>query len=599
MDTDKVHYKAILSNILNRLRSNEGVLEIVLAVLVGVAAGFGAVLFWEMIELFSWFFFKEGAEALAPLGKYYVIIIPAIGGLILGPIIYFLGKEAKGEGPPEAMEAVAIRGGRIRPRIMPIKVLVSSLCIGSGGSVGREGPIVQIGASIGSSLGQWLHLSEESLKTLALCGVAGGISATFNAPLAGMIFALEVVGKRVLTPRFVYIVLSSVSANVIARIFLFTEEQPTSFTVPQYTIVSYWELILYVLLGIIVALVAVGFMRFFYKVEDAFNKLKVPAYLKPAIGGLVVGVIGFYYPEVFGVGYGTHYGVGGSIIQAGAVDKMLAGEITLTVIIVILALKMLASSITLGSGGSGGIFAPSLFMGAALGGAFGIMVHQSFPAVTAASGAYALVGMGAFFATIVRGPITAIIMLFEMTLDYALILPLMIVVVVSSLIARQFTTESIYTMRLLRRNVDIRQLEETSPMRMVTVGEVMTKNYPSVPSTMTVEELIARLCNSGHHGYTVIDKDGNFSGMVTLSDVEAAVARGSIADLTVGNIASKSVITAYPDQYLHDVMVGLGEREVGRIPVVDRSDPKRLLGCLRRHDIIRAYARKTAGKPLR
>jgi CIC family chloride channel protein len=568
---------------------------------VGVIAGFGAVAFWKLIEVLSWFFFKGGAIGLAPLGDYYVILVPAIGGLIFAPIIYFVSREAKGEGPPEIMEAVALKGGWIRKRVMPLKVLVSSLCIGSGGSVGREGPIVQIGASAGSTIGQWLHLSDEWLKTLVLCGVAGGISATFNAPLAGIIFALEVIAVTFISPRFGYIVISSVSANVIARVFLFTEEHPTSFVVPQYSIVSWWELLPYALLGVVIGLVAFGFIRFFYKTEDLIARLKIPEYFKPAAFGIIIGLIGLYYPQIFGVGYGAHYGLGGVLIESGAVEQALAGEIALITIIAILILKMVATSLTLGSGGSGGIFAPSLFIGAMLGGAFGIGVHQLFPAITASSGAYALVGMGAFFAVLVRGPITAIIILFEITRDYALILPLMMAVVISTIVARRFTSESIYTLRLLRRGIDVHQLGETGPMRQVTVAKAMTTNFPTVLPTMLVSELLTKLRNTGHHGFPVVDKDGNFYGCVSLSDVETimTMSKGYPKSVTVGDITTKSVIVAYPDEYIHDVLVKFGTQDVGRIPVVDRSNPKHLIGVLRRHDIIHAYAKAIARKPRR
>jgi CIC family chloride channel protein len=587
--------------ILNKIRSNETVFGVILAVIVGVIAGFGAVAFWKLIEVFSWFFFKGGAIGLAPLGNYYVILVPAIGGLIFAPIIYFVSREAKGEGPPEIMEAVAIKGGWIRKRVMPLKVLVSSLCIGSGGSVGREGPIVQIGASAGSTIGQWLHLSDEWLKTLVLCGVAGGISATFNAPLAGIIFALEVIAVTFISPRFGYIVISSVSANVIARIFLFTEEHPTSFVVPQYSIVSWWELLPYALLGIVIGFVALGFIRFFYKTEDLIARLKIPEYFKPAAFGIIIGLIGLYYPQIFGVGYGAHYGLGGVLVETGAVEQALAGEIALITIIAMLILKMVATSLTLGSGGSGGIFAPSLFIGAMLGGAFGIGVHQLFPAITASSGAYALVGMGAFFAVLVRGPITAIIILFEITRDYALILPLMMAVVISTIVARRFTSESIYTLRLLRRGMDVHQLGETGPMRQVTVAEAMTKNFPAVLPTMLVSELLTKLRNTGHHGFPVVDKDGIFCGCVSLSDVETimTMSKGYPKSVTVGDITTKSVIVAYPDEYIHDVLVKFGTRDVGRIPVVDRGNPKHLIGVLRRHDIIHAYAKAIARKPRR
>ncbi len=601
MDVDKSYHKAKLSDILNKIRSNEVVFGVILAVIVGIIAGFGAVVFWKLIEFSSWFFFKGGAIGLAPLGKYYVILVPAIGGLIFAPIIYFLSREAKGDGIPDTMEAVAVKGGWIRKRVMPLKVLVSSICIGSGGSAGREGPIIQIGASAGSTIGQWLHLSDEWLKTLVLCGAAGGISATFNAPLAGIIFALEIIAGRFITPRFGYIVISSVSANVIAHIFLFTEEHPTSFVVPQYSIVTWWEMIPYALLGVVVGFVALGFIRFFYKTGDLMARLKVPEYFKPAIAGIIIGIIGLYYPQVFGVGYGMHYGVGGVLVGSGAVEQALAGEITLITLLAILILKIVATSITLGSGGSGGVFAPSLFIGAMIGGAFGVGVHQLFPAITASSGAYALVGMGAFFAVVVHAPITAIIILFEITMDYALILPLMTAVVVSTIIARSFTSESIYTLDLLRRGIDTRRLEDTSPMRTITVGEVMIEDCPLVLPTASIGELAATLRKTGHEGLPIVDGDGNFRGVVTLSDVEAAMtmSKGYPISATAIDIGTKPVIVAYPDEYLHDVLVKLGARDVGRIPVVDRSSSKRWLGCLRRHDIIYAYTKAVTRQPRR
>jgi CIC family chloride channel protein len=597
MGIDISKLTAKLIDILGKARSNETIFGVILAVIVGVIAGFGAVVFWKLIELFSWFFFKGGAIALAPLGEYYVILIPAVGGLVFAPIIYFVSREAKGEGPPEVMEAVAIKGGRIRKRVMPLKVLVSSLCIGSGGSVGREGPIVQIGSSAGSSIGQWLNLSDEWLKTLVLCGAAGGISATFNAPLAGIVFALEVIAGRFITPRFGYIVISSVAADAIARVFLFSAAHPTPFAVPQYNIVSYWELLPYALLGVITALVAVGFMRLFYKTEDVITWLKIPEYLKPAVAGIAIGLIGLYYPQIFGVGYGTHYGPGGLLFAGGAVDQALAGQIGLATLLTILVLKMLATSLTLGGGGSGGIFAPSLFIGAMLGGAFGFGVHHFFPEITASSGAYALVGMGAFFAVVVRGPITSIIILFEITRDYALILPLMTSVVIGTIVARRFTSESIYTLRLLRRGIDSRWLYQVSPLREVTVERAMTRDFPTVPPTMPVRDLVTKLRRSGHHGFPVVNRKGEFVGVVTLADVKAAKVKGGPSSLTVGDIASRSVVVAYPDEYIHDVFLKLGSRDVGRIPVVDRNNPKRLLGVLRRHDVVVAYGRAIRRKP--
>lgn len=581
--------------ILEKLRSNEVLFGILLSVVVGVGAGFGAILFWRLVEFGSLFFFKGGATTFATLGKYYVIILPALGGLIIGPILYFFAREAKGEGPPEVMEAVALRGGRIRKRVVPVKVLVSAICIGSGGSVGREGPIVQFGAAVGSTIGQWFKVPEEWLKTLVLCGVAGGISATFNAPLAGIIFAIEIISRRFATHNFGYIVISSVSANVIARIFLFTKEHPTAFTVRPYEIVTHRELAAYVVLGIITGFIAIGFMRFFFGVDDFFKRLKMPEYLKPVLGGLVVGAIGLYYPQVFGVGYGSSYGPGGILMGYGAVDQALTGQMALATLAAVFLLKMVATSVTLGSGGSGGIFAPSLFIGAMLGGAFGMVVHNLFPTATASSGAYALVGMGAFFATMVRGPVTAIIMLFELTLDYALMLPVMTTVVISTIIARRFTPHSVYTFRLLKRGIDIHQLVQASPLKGVTVAQVMTQNYPTVQPTTSVNTLVERLRQTGHHGFPVVDAKGELQGIVTLNDVASRLTDNrNPEEVTVNEISTKSLVVAYPDQSLHEVLVQVGARELGRIPVVERDNPKRLLGVLRRPDVIRAYTRALA-----
>jgi len=579
-----------MSNILDRIRSSEIVSGLILAILVGVVAGFGAVVFRWLIKSFQSLFFGVGANTLGFMGQYSIILLPAVGGLIVGLLVYFGAREAKGHGVPEVMEAVALRGGRIRPRVAAIKSLASSICIGSGGSVGREGPIVQIGSSFGSSIGQWLGLSDAWVRTLVACGAAGGISATFNTPIGGTFFALEIILGRFVGPRFGFVVISAVAADVISRIFL--GDVPSFGIVPfSYALVSYWEILSYALLGVLSALAAIGFMRLLYKCEDMFDAWHIPEYVKPAIGGIGIGLIGLYSLDLLGVGYGDAYW-----IRTMSADQALMGEIALHSLVILLVMKIFATSLTLGSGGSGGIFAPSLFIGAMLGGAFGTVVHQLFPSYVALSGAYALVGMAAVFAGATRAPITAFIILFEMTMDYKIILPLMIAVVISTVVSRSLSRETIYTLKLMRRGIDIRDLTQTSPMRKVTAGQAMTSNYPTVPPTMPISKLVNELRKTGNHGLPVVDKDENLCGVVTPSDVEAAILKGDIESLTVNDISSKSLIVAYPDEYLHDVLVKLGAREVGRIPVVDRSNPKRLLGMLQRPDIIRAYVKMVSRK---
>jgi CIC family chloride channel protein len=578
-------------SLLDRIRTNEVVTGLTLAIVVGAVAGLGAVGFRWLIGEVQTLFFSNGAEYLGFMGPYYIILLPAVGGLIVGLLIRYGAREAKGHGVPEVMEAVALRGGRIRPRVSVVKAVASSICIGSGGSVGREGPIVQIGSSFGSTIGQWLGLSDDWVRVLVACGAAGGISATFNTPIGGVFFAMEIILGRFVTPKFGYVVISSVMADFVAHVFL--GSQP-SFSIVPYDMVSYWEVLSYAVLGIAAALAVTLFIRVLYKLEDIFDAWHIPEFLKPAIGGLGIGLIGLYSYDLLGVGYGNVFW-----ISKMSVDQALLGEIALSSLAILLLLKITATSLTLGSGGSGGIFAPSLFIGAMLGGALGTVAHLFFPNYIAPSGAYAMVGMAAVFAGATRAPFTAIIMLFEMTRNYTIILPLMIAVVISVVISRALNRETIYTFKLMRRGVDLRQLNKASPLREVTVEEAMTWDFPSVPPTMPVRELMTRLRRTGHHGFPVVDEKGEFAGVVTIADVEAAMARGSLTGLTVKDIASKSVVVAYPDEFIHDVFVKLGSRDVGRIPVVDRRNRKRLLGVLRRHDVLTAYSKTILRKPRR
>jgi len=571
-------YEPIVAR-LQRLRgwltASETTTGIALAALVGVAAGLGAVAFRWLISTFQSLFFDGGEQVFGALGRHYVILIPVIGGLLVGLIIHFLAREAKGHGVPEVMAAVAAKGGRIRPRVSIVKTLVSSICIGSGGSVGREGPIVQIGSSIGSAVGQWLRLPEDWLRTLIACGAAGGISATFNAPIAGVFFALEVILGRFISRSFAFVVISSVVADVVAHAFLGDTQ---SFLVPAYELISAWEIPIYVVLGIAAGVVALVFIYVLYKSEDIFDGWKFPSYLKPAFGGIFIGLIGFYSLDLFGVGYE-------------GVERALLGDIAVSTLLIMGVLKLIATSVTIGSGGSGGIFAPSLFLGAMFGGAFGETAHRIFPTITAPSGAYAVVGMAAVFAGAARAPITAIIILFEMTRDYNIILPLMLAVVISTVVVRGFNPETIYTTKVRRAGIDLRRYEDVDVMRSITVGEAMTRDFPTVSPKMPVSELLSKASRTGHHGFPVVGEDGRLFGVVTLADVESATTSES-DELRVEDIATKSPIVAYPDQSLYEALLKLGAKDVGRIPVVDRNDRTRLLGVLRRHDIIRAYRKK-------
>jgi CIC family chloride channel protein len=579
------------SSIIDRLQPTETSILIVTAIVVGAGTGLGAVLFIKFIALINQAFFTWGAEGLKALGAGFFILAPAVGGLLAGPVIAYFAREAKGHGVPEVMQAIALRGGRIRPRVVVAKVIASALCIGSGGSAGREGPIVQVGSALGSTIGQLLHLSEARLRNLVACGSAAGIAATFNAPIAGVIFAMEIILGELHLGDLGNVIISAVTASTIARIFL--GEYP-AFVIPNYGIKSPWEVLLFTVLGLLAALMAVAFIRLLYWFEDRFDSWHFPDALKPAIGGLLLGVMAYGYlvvtrqpstlsstsssPEIFGAGFAT-------------IESALLGELPLGMLLLLVLLKPLATAFTLGSGNSGGVFAPALFIGAALGGAFGKIVELVAPGITAGSGAFAIVGMAAVFAGAARAPFTAILIVFEMTNDYRLILPLMAGVIVSLILSERLHPESIYTLKLVRRGIRLKQGRDLDLMETVRVEEVMMRQPGSVKPDLPVTALAGEFLKTGQHGFPILDKDGSLYGMVSLDDYQRAVNENpSMAEkLLVRDIATRDVVSVFPDESVGTAMRRMAPRDLSRLPVVTREDVRRLVGEVRRNDIVAAY----------
>jgi len=576
------HFRA---TILNRLRvltlQNEILLPYALALLVGLAAGGGAVIFRKLISAFDWVFFNRLGDALSALGDQRVILLPVLGGLLVGPIVIYLAREARGHGVPEVMMAMETRGGRIRPRVAVVETIASALCIGSGGSVGREGPIVQIGSSVGSTIGQILGLSAENIRLLVASGAAGGISATFNAPIAGVFFAMEIILRRFNLRNFSVVVLSSVVADALAHAFL--GDDP-AFAIPPYALESNFEFPLYALLGLFAALAGLAFITILYKTEDIFDALHMPEAVKPAIGGIGVGLLGLWFVDLFGVGYGSGP-------SANAMSSALTGERTTDVLIALAGLKIVATSFTLGSGGSGGVFAPSLFIGAMLGAAYGNVAHDLFPGLTGPSGAYGMVGMAAVFAAAARAPITAILVLFEMTRNYSIILPLMMAVAVSTVVAQLITRDTIYSIKLRRRGVEIEEGRELPLLQNITVGQAMARNFDVVSADTGVAELLESIPADGQpRAFPVLDPDRKLVGILTPSDIERVLDK-DLSALTVQDIAAKSPVTIFPDQTLEEAVRRLGSQGLRQLPVVSRHDPSVLLGLLRHSDVINASAR--------
>jgi CIC family chloride channel protein len=560
--------------LISYLQTSETVFLLLFANLIGVGAGFGAIFFRWMIAFFQKIFFGEGQQVLSFMGQFAVILIPAVGGLVVGLLIYFFARETKGHGVPEVMQAVAVGGSHIRPRVAAMKALVSSICIGSGGSVGREGPIVQIASALGSTLGQVFRFSEDKKRILIACGAAGGIAATFNAPLAGIFFALEIILREYGSRYLSSVVLSAVTATVVSRSFLGSSP---AFATPAYELLSNWDLLFYFIFGFIAAIVGWAFIKLLYKTEDIFDLWKIPSWLKPAMGGLLIGIIGLFFPQIFGVGYPS-------------IEKVLNGHLAPVLVLALVGMKILATSLTLGSGGSGGVFAPSLFIGVMLGSSYGSALHALFPALPISAGAFALVGMGAVFAGAAQAPISAIFILFEMTGDYKIILPLMITCVISTLVVKNISRDSIYTLKLSRRGIDILKMKPNDLMDRIRVMEAMTETLITVKESDTVRNTGLLIKSTSRRGFPVLDPEGKLTGIVTQKDINKALNSGK-ADIPVVEVMSRKLVVCHPEDTVTSALKKLGEQNIGRIPVVDSRDPSRLIGLITREAIIEAYNR--------
>ncbi|HSB70029.1 MAG TPA: chloride channel protein [Candidatus Methylomirabilis sp.] len=549
---------------------------------IGIGAGLGAYGFRWLIGFVQDAFWHHGASLLA-WPAVSTVLIPAAGGALVGPLVYFLARETKGHGVPEVMLAVAQEQGRMRFRVVFVKALASALCIGTGGSAGREGPIVQIGSALGSGLGQLTKVPVEILRTLVAAGAAGGISATFNAPIAGVFFSLEVILRDFSSRAFSLVVLASVTATVISRALL---GQNPAFFVPPYELRSPWELIFYTALGLLAALVARAFTWSLYRFEDVFDAWQFPEYLKPVAGGLCVGALSLAFPQVLGVGYET-------------LEVALRGHLAPVLMGGLLVAKIAATSLTLGSGGSGGVFAPSLFMGAMLGGGLGSFFHALFPAVTAPSGAYALVGMAAVFAGAAQTPITSVLILFEMTGDYRIILPLMTAVGISSLVSHFLGRETIYTIKLRRRGIDILAPPRPDPLAQIRVADVMVRQVVTLRAALPLPAILEHLRQHPFSSFPVTDGNNALVGILGYSELrEVLTSERPEGALSARDLMRSPPPVSYPDETLTEVMEKFRLTGAGRLPVVSREQPTILLGVISHSDLLTAYQRAAVDRHL-
>jgi chloride channel protein, CIC family len=446
-----------------------------LALVVGAASGLGAVGFRSLIYFFTWLatghvqFGQQGRVPSAHflwLGLAFFVVIPVVGGLLFGPLISRFAREARGHGVPEVMIAVAENGGRIRPQVAGIKALASALCIGAGGSVGREGPIVQIGSALASSLGQWIRMPENRLRVLVACGAAGGIAATFNAPITGVFFGVEIILREFAIEAIFTVMLSAMIADVIARQFLGAAPFLSGFPsgIALYHDRNY---LLIALLAVIAALLGLAFQNVLYKTEDVCDRIwkHRPEWARPAVGGVALGLLLLAVPQMYGVGYPVMY-------------KAVAGSYALWFLIVLTLTKMLATSLTMGIGGSGGVFAPSLFIGATAGMAFGVSADHVLGPSAGQPALYGVVAMGAVFASAARAPLTSLASVVEMTGDYTLTLPVMLAVAIATITSRALSYGTIYTTKLLRRGTDIDRAPTADPFEKLTAADAMRPFQP-------------------------------------------------------------------------------------------------------------------------
>jgi CIC family chloride channel protein len=561
-------------------RGSRGMLA--LSLLVGAGAGLGAVAFRYMILGFTYAFtghrdYSAAGHASNPLvpglGIWFVVLAPVIGGLIYGPLVSRFAPEARGHGVPEVMLAVNRLGGRMRPQVPIVKSLASAVCIGSGGSVGREGPIVQIGSALGSVLGQFVRVTESELRLLVACGAAAGISATFNAPIAGVFFALELILRNFDAESFGFVVLSSVTADAIGRAVFGSHP---FLTLPGFAFTSPLELVLYAGLGVLAVGVGVTFIRVLYVGEDLADRLwRGPSWLRPAAGGVLLGLLLLAVPEMYGVGY--------PVLQ-----HAVGGRYVILALLGLLAAKILATSLTMWIGGSGGVFAPSLFMGAMLGCAYGAVAHHLLPGLAAAAGAYGLVGMGAVFAATARAPITGVIIIFELTGDYRIILPLMCAIVVATALSNHLTKDTIYTLKLRRRGIDI-DAPPASRMAQITVAEAMGQTPRALTPDEPLDEIVERFATERTDSLPVTDAVGSLTGIIAASDVERAISHGSNTT-TRGAQLTRDVPRLGASDSLEDAVQALASTDDDGLPVIDEDD--QLIGWITHRHVLRTYLKR-------
>jgi CIC family chloride channel protein len=568
------------------LRTDEGTFLVVSSVVVGLLGGAANILFRSSMQFVHNHIFVGGSNLLHITdGGWHRLLLPLLpmaGALLLIPLSLLFPGEVNGYGFAKFLEAVNIKGGFLKLRNILLKTVAPALTIGSGGSAGVEGPIAIIGGTVGSSVGRLLKTSSSRTKLLIAAGSAAGIAATFNAPIAGVMFSTEIVllGDYEIA-SFAAIIIASGVATVVSRGYYGANP---AFPVPLYELRSIFELPLYLILGLIVGFTAVFYIRTFYRMKDEFDALKLHAQLKPVLGAFVVGCLGIFLPQIMGNGYEF-------------IEGALQEKIIFPVLVLLVLIKIVATSITLGSGGAGGVFAPALFIGAMTGGSFGMVVHYLFPHATATPGAYATVGIGAFLAATTHAPLTGIFLLFEMTGNYKIIVPLMLCAIIGTFVSRRMYRDSIDTADLTRKGIRLHAGKERSIMGRIKVADVMRPDVVTVSRETPLHVLIQLMIDEARFYIPVLDAMGGMVGIVSIHDVRPVLLEEKVTHIVnAGDIATENVIVLAPDDDLNAAMEKFSIKDLEEIPVVEHKGSNKVIGMVRRKDMFEVYNREVLRK---
>ncbi len=556
----------------------DSIFPLLLALIIGGLAGLGAVFFRWLIGFETSLIwsgdggFLEQYQQASPCLKFGA---PVLAGLAMGPLLAYFAPEVRGPGVPEVMASLALRDGVIRHRVTLTKSFATATFIAAGGSVGREGPIVQIGSSIGSSLTQLFRLGPDHRRLAVACGAAAGIAATFQAPMAGTLFAVEVLLFDLEVASLSNIVIAAVTGTVVSKLFWSDE---TVFQIPFFTLSHPAELLLYFGLGIAAGLFSLLFMALVFGLTRFLDKTGIPVWLAPALGGLVVGVVGLVKPEALGVGYETiNHVLHGHVVFAGAVFLLLA--------------KLVTTSACVGSGMSGGIFAPSLFLGAVLGSIIGCLARLIWPDTPLSPAHYALVGMGAVVAGTTLAPITAIMTIFELTYNYQIVLPLMTACIPAIIVVRLLHGYSIYETKLLVQGIRIVRGHDANRLRNMKVKQYLCRDFHPLRTQTPFDDLVQDILTSSFPHFVVLDEQDRLAGVLTLRDVRELLADPSYTGegVVAGDLMKTSVITVGEEDTMEEPFHLFARHHISFMPVTSSADKTKVVGCLKKDDLLNAY----------